>query len=124
MLVIFLLLASIGFSTYVKIIRKAEAVQRSQTLPSFRFTKQQGGHFSKNDIDPNAKRLILNFFNPGCDHCQYMAEQIQLHRSQFSETQLLLVTLADSAAVAAYARKYGLEHDKNIVFLRDSRFEF
>jgi thiol-disulfide isomerase/thioredoxin len=114
----------LGFSSFNKIKKNRQIAENIQSLPVFSFERQLSGQFSNTNIDANAERLIINFFNPECEHCQYMASQIAKNKEQFSVHQLLLVTTADSLAVDKFNKTYRLSELPNVVLLRDTHYQF
>jgi thiol-disulfide isomerase/thioredoxin len=114
----------LGFSSFNKIKKNRQIAENIQSLPDFSFERQLSGQFSKANVDANAEKLIINFFNPECEHCQHMAGEINKNKAAFSKHQLLLVTTADSAAVAKFNATYKLNELPNLVLLRDTRYQF
>lgn len=114
----------LGFSSFNKIKKNKQIAENIQSLPAFSFQQQLSGSFSNANLDANAERLIINFFNPECEHCQYMAGEIKKNKEKLSKHQLLLVTTADSIAVDKFNKTYGLNELPNLVLLRDTRYQF
>lgn len=114
----------LGFSSFNKIRKNKQITENIQSLPAFSFEKQLSGQFNNTNVDADAERLIINFFNPECEHCQYMAQQIVKNKAALSEHQLLMVTTADSAAVDKFNKTYRLSELPNLVLLRDKNYQF
>lgn len=114
----------LGFSSFNKIKKNKQIAENIQSLPAFSFERQLSGQFSNTNVDANAEKLIINFFNPECDHCQHMAGEITKNKDVFKSHQLLLVTTADSVAVDKFNKTYRLNELPNLVLLRDTRYQF
>jgi hypothetical protein len=113
-----------GFTNYRHIRRKALMEKSIQSLPAFSFRRQDGGLFDNSRIDPSAERILFDYFNPDCEHCQYMAGEFVRNADRLSHYQLILVTIADSTSVDQFRKTYGLDKVRNLVILRDTKFAF
>ena len=80
--------------------------------------------FSNRDISNENKKLIINFFNPDCEHCQYMVQQYAKNANKFKGIRWLMVTIADNIEVDNFRSHYHLDALPDIVLLRDSKFQF
>jgi hypothetical protein len=101
-------LALLGYKTYrIQKIRK-NALGSIQRLPGLPF-------YFPRPYDSAAKSLIVNYFSPDCEHCQYMATQIRLKRDRFRETELLMITPAGLEESQAFMKSYGLD---TLAFIR------
>jgi thiol-disulfide isomerase/thioredoxin len=126
-LIIALILVAVciaGFTNYRHIRRRAVMERSIQLLPAFSFQRQDGRIFDNSRIDPLAERVLFDYFNPDCEHCQYMAGEFVRNADRFARYQLILVTIADSLAVDRFRKAYGLDKLRNLVILRDTKFVF
>jgi thiol-disulfide isomerase/thioredoxin len=106
--VVLSLLAFLGYKTYrIQKIRKA-ALASIQQLPGLPF-------YFPRPYDGSGKTLIINYFSPDCEHCQYMAGQIRLQRERFRHTELLMITPAGLEETQAFMKSYGLD---TLAFIR------
>ena len=83
-------------------------------LPIILLTDIKNNLFSNNDIDQKKSRLIINHFNPNCEHCQYMACEFLKDSQKIKNVQILMITSADSASVAKFNSDYKLSLLPNI----------
>ena len=72
----------------------------------------------------NDKHIIINYFNPNCEHCQYMATQYIKDSLKIKNFQILMITSADSSETAKFNNEYKLSILPNIVLLRDTNYQF
>ena len=93
-------------------------------MPDFTFSTNEGMPFSNMGIRDKSRKLIINFFSPGCEHCQYMAKQYVKNADKFKDINLLMVTISDSSEVVKFKNDYHLDSLPNLVLLKDSKFRF
>jgi len=119
-----LIIGFAGFSNYRHIRHKREMQRSIEDLPAFSFIRQDGGSFDNSGIDPAAERVLINYFNPECEHCQYMAGEFVKNAGKFEKDQLLFLTTADSLSVEKFRKTYGLDRLPGLVLLRDTKYRF
>jgi thiol-disulfide isomerase/thioredoxin len=83
-------------------------------LPLLTVTKADGSKFDLRTVEGKA---ILVFFNPECDHCQRVAEQIKLRKKMFSSHQVYFVSTENQEALQKFAQQYELLDD-NFLFVQ------
>jgi thioredoxin-related protein len=111
-------------SAYKKIEQKKIIDTQTQQLPNFSFQTQDNDTFTTKNISNNFTKIIVNYYNPQCEHCQYMATQIKQNASKGSNIQWLCITSADSTSIHEFNKKYGLDQMENLVMLKDSHLQF
>jgi peroxiredoxin len=108
-LILFFLLAACGqpkregLSTEIK----------PDSLPSFTMTLINGEQVMSNSL---AGRVILIFYNPGCDHCQREAEDIRKNLSLFADYSLYFIAASPVETIKQFAKDYDLATQSNVVF--------
>lgn len=107
-----------------KIDEKNKADEIITSIPYFSFLSIKQHSFSTNNIDNNKKRIIINHFNPTCEHCQYMAGEFLVDSQKIEDVQILMITSADSSSVAKFNGDYKLSLLPNIIILRDTNYQF
>lgn len=118
------LVVYLGFRIYNKIQQKQVAEKDIATLPAFNFYTLNNTVFNNNNLPDTNGKIILNFFSPNCEHCQYMATQYLQHKEQLNELTILMITIADSASVTKFYTDYKLKQLSNVIILRDKKFSF
>ena len=113
-----------AFSSYKKIRVKEAATLNAKRLPGFQFTDLHGKAYTRADVSSSTVQTIINYFNPGCEHCQYMAQSMAQHADSFSTTQVIMVAYSDSAEIAGFGKKYRLNKLRHLVLLRDGNHDF
>ena len=99
-------------------------VQKTLLLPEFSFLTLENVVFSNSGLPATGGKLIINYFNPDCEHCQSMAAAYVRNAKKLATVQLIMVTIADSASVENFKKMYRLGLLNQIVFLRDTKFQF
>ena len=79
-------------------------IERSaQLLPFFEFLTLENVVFSTKDLKKYNQKVIINFFSPSCEHCQYMAKQYLKNKELFKGVTILMITISDSSELAGYS---------------------
>jgi thiol-disulfide isomerase/thioredoxin len=107
-----------------KINEKNRAESIIAEIPEFSFLTIKNHSFSDKNIENRKLRLILNHFNPNCEHCQYMADEFLKDSQKLKDVQILMITSADSASAAKFISDYKLSLLPNIIILRDTNYQF
>lgn len=106
------------------ISKKQKLDSKIAFMPPFSFFHNYHQSFSNKDIDPKKKRVILNYFSPNCEHCQYMASEFINDSLKLQGVQILMISSDDSETVLKFATKYKLSLNPNIIILRDTDYQF
>ena len=126
LLLVFLLLVG-GFLIYQVVIgyvAKKEAETRIQTLPNVEFVSLTGDLVDLHSFD-KTKPLVIIYFHPECEHCQYEAKEIGQNAKAFEHCQLVMITRDDSIQrVNDFISKYNLFEVDNIEILLDNKNQF
>jgi len=100
------------------------AIAQINNMPSFQFEKINGISLSDRDLISFSERIVINFFSPTCEHCQYMAALYFKNKEELKNVTIIMITIADSNSVARFTRDYQLNRMTNIILLRDTKFQF
>ncbi len=122
-----LLFLGAGFLVF-RIIHTAQVKKRASIeaahIPAFSFIRVNGKPFTKDSLYNYKDRLIVEYFNPDCEHCQYMAKTYNRNKAGMCHYRLMMVTFADSLATTKFLRDYHLNSDTNVIALRDPFVHF
>lgn len=127
----YLVIVTIGFvvayliaQVISKYNEKKEVEIRIQTLPDVTFTSVFGDSISLKDFD-STRSLILIYFHPECEHCQYEAKEIGLRADEFNDCQLVMITPDDSLPrIEKFCEQYHLQEVDNLEVLLDQKGKF
>lgn len=103
---------------------KREAAATSLMLPVFSFRTTDNRVFCNEMTDPSADTLLLNYFDPDCEHCQFMTAVLKKNAPAFHHTQILMISPADSISIRHFISHQQLITVPHIRVLQDSRYQF
>lgn len=112
----------ISYSIYRKIQIKRTAEKNTATIPPFHFITLNKQEYNSTSV--KSGKVIVNFFSPQCEHCQYMTEAYLQHAQQLDSVRILMITAADSNTVARFAAEYKINTMPNITLLLDRELQF
>jgi len=98
--------------------------QQIQALPHACFESLAGKTVCIDEFNPE-KPLVLVYFHPDCEHCQYEAQEIGQNAATFSNCQLVMITHDDSLQrVKNFCENNHLWEVDNIEVLIDNADQF
>ena len=113
----------LGLQITKSIERKAALKEQIEHLPDFSFRLINGNSFTNIDID-KSNNVIINYFNPECEHCQYMASCYLKNAEKLKAISIVMVTTADSSSTERFVNNYRLNTIPSIVIVRDTKLQF
>ncbi len=121
-----LLLTIIGYGVYKVVVsysNKKEIEVNIQELPNGQFISLSNEVVNLHDY--KGKPILIIYFHPECEHCQYEAQALRLNREALINTQLLMITNDNSfEQVNLFAENYKLWDLEAIDILIDKRDVF
>ncbi|WP_321997816.1 redoxin domain-containing protein [Draconibacterium orientale] len=103
---------------------KNRIAEQIQTLPKTFFSSPVGDTIYIDEFDLR-KTLVMIYFHPECEHCQYEAQEIGQNAIAFNSCQLLMITSDDSIPrVEDFCNKYHLWELENFEILLDKQNRF
>ncbi|MDX9880766.1 MAG: redoxin domain-containing protein [Prolixibacteraceae bacterium] len=104
-------------------IRKGIEV-RIQSLQHCCFKSLNDREICIDEFDPNQSIMII-YFHPECEHCQYEAKEIGLHANEFANVNMLMITPDDSLQrIENFAEENHLWELSNLELLMDAGDSF
>lgn len=91
--------------------------QTAKKLPNFQFEDLQGKVVKSADII-YTKYLTVVYFDPDCEHCAAMTEDIVKNISKFKNTKMVWISFGDKKQIGDFQQKY-FAGNKNMLFLHD-----
>jgi peroxiredoxin len=120
------LLAGISFLGY-KGIRRQQEIMKTEAalkqLPEFEFSSLQGTLFTRDSLNASRPVLIL-YFHPECEHCQYESAQLVKNRQSLAGTELVMVSTAPEKQIRQFADSLQLHQLANLHLLHDKEHRF
>lgn len=122
---ILLLLASfLGYKIWSTTEAKEKIVAATQYLPSVQLRKMDGSIFNTDSFKTNEQLLVLNYFNPDCDHCQSMVQEMFREQSLLKNVNWLMITSASFEKTKHFADSMQLSQIPNVTVLNDTAAVF
>jgi len=76
--------------------------QAPKTLPAFTFDEvYQAGKFNSDKL-PKSGYIVLNFYDPGCGHCQKMGAGIAQNLAKLKNVSFYFISMNDKAYVDGF----------------------
>lgn len=126
LIIITLMLGGISYFGYEAIQKqtiKQQVEKTIQELPDFSFYTLSEDTLTYGNSAK--KSTLIIYFHPECEHCQYEAKQLLLHKEQFSATQIMMVSPAPLADIQQFKSDYQLNDIEPLQVLwdKDRKFE-
>jgi len=117
-LVFLSLLLFLGYKAYKIRKIKDHATQLIRILPPLPF------NFTRDVPETGGVSVVIDYFAPDCEHCQYMARQLASHIGELRNARLLMITPADRKEAESFMKGYGLDTLNSVHLGLDSGFLF
>jgi thiol-disulfide isomerase/thioredoxin len=94
---------------------------KDKNLPKFTLNLTNGKSFSNTQI-PKTKYTCIIIFSPDCSHCQEEATELTKNADKFKSVFFIWNSYKEMADIKAFATKYGLDKQSNVIVGRDPEF--
>ena len=122
---ILLLLASfLGYKIWSTTEAKEKIVAATQYVPSMQLRKLDGSIFNTDSFKTNEQLLVLNYFNPECDHCQSMVKELFREQQLIENVNWLMITSTSVEKTKHFADTMQLSQLPNVTVLNDTAAVF
>ncbi len=102
---------------------KKEIETHIQILPNGQFTNLNNEDVCLHDY--NGLPMVVIYFHPECEHCQYEAQALRLNKEAFVNTQIIMITNDDSLSrLNQFVKQYQLWDLEAIDILMDKNDAF
>lgn len=101
------------FSIVSKKLNKKEL---QSTFPSTHFYQLDSSLLVNSSI--TTEKIVLIYFNSGCEHCQYEAKSIAENLTLFKNSTVLWFSSENITQIKDFANKYQLANQNQIIFLK------
>jgi thiol-disulfide isomerase/thioredoxin len=120
---ILIALSYLGYKGVKKQVENKKTEALINKLPEFSFYTLNDSLFSRNSLNKSLA-LVIFYFHPNCEHCQYEAIQLIKYKESFKDIQILMVSTALANELKIFSNTYQLNQFSNIKILRDSMYQF
>jgi len=121
-LILLLILAVFIYGFAGKLKKQKETKNKIKSLPHFSFNTLNGKVFSSEEI--GAGPLVIMFFHPECEHCQYEISELIKLRPLIQEYDFLLISNADKKSVQKFIDDYSINDLSRLKVLIDEEYRF
>jgi thiol-disulfide isomerase/thioredoxin len=94
---------------------------KDKNMPKFTLNLTTGKSFNNTQI-PKTKYTCIIIFSPDCSHCQDEATELTKNADKFKSVFFIWNSYKEMADIKAFATKYGLDNQSNVVVGRDPEF--
>jgi thiol-disulfide isomerase/thioredoxin len=94
---------------------------KDKNIPKFTLNLTTGKSFSNTQI-PKTKYTCIIIFSPDCSHCQEEAAELTKNADKFKSVFFIWNSYKEMAYIKAFAIKYGLDKQSNVIVGRDPEF--
>lgn len=85
----------------------------SQPIPPFKMMLSDNKIFSASDL-PKGKPIILVYFDPDCEHCQKLMNELFKKINEFKKAEIVMVTFKPVIELPPFEEKYNTSGYSNI----------
>ena len=90
-------------------------IAKSQILPPFEMALSSGKVFKASKDLPKRKPVIVIYFDPDCDHCQKLMNELFKRINTFRNVEIVMITFKSLSETAAFEKKYATHRYPNVV---------
>ena len=94
---------------------------KDKNIPKFTLNLTTGKSFNSTQI-PKSKYTCIIIFSPDCSHCQDEATELTKNADKFKSVFFIWNSYKEMADIKAFAIKYGLDKQSNVIVGRDPEF--
>jgi len=105
----------------VKVVKANESAERIKTLPSFTLETLEGNIFNSGDLKKGP--LLIVYFHPECEYCQYEISSLISNDIQSSGIKVLFVSNARPDLIKRFMEQFDI-NSKNFHILSDTSVVF
>ncbi len=113
-----------GYNIWNALQTKKNISANIQQLPKIALQQLDGSLINLDIFRTNDKLLVLNYFNPDCDHCQNMVKELIHESARLNKVQWLMISTEKLETIRSFAGNMNLSKLSAVTLLRDTSFEF
>lgn len=100
--------------------------QAPKALPAFTFDEVYQASKFNSDKLPKSGYIVLNFYDPGCGHCQKMGAGIAQNLAKLKNVSFYFISMNDKVYVDGFINMHAkaLKNAANVKFLFDAGTQF
>src|ERR1051325_10998578 len=90
-------------------------IAKSQILPPFEMALSSGKVLKASKDLPKRKPVIVIYFDPDCDHCQKLMNELFKRINTFRNVEIVMITFKSLSETAAFEKKYATHRYPNVI---------
>jgi hypothetical protein len=93
-------------------------------LPEFKILASDGETFMTPSQLSFGRYIILIYFDPNCEHCQFETEQLLHYKRELSLTSIYMISNDTIKNILLFSKKFGLDTLPNFFVGKDYNYSF
>ena len=114
----------LGYKIWSTAQAKEKLQAAIQYLPFIELRKADGSILRSDSFVNEKGLLVLNYFNPECDHCQSMVQEMFREQSLLKDTHWVMITSDTREKTKRFANSMNLSQLPNVTVLNDTASQF
>lgn len=114
----------LGYQIWSSVEAKENLNAATQYLPSIELRKIDGSSIVTDSFKKSKNLLVLNYFNPDCEHCQSMVQEMSREQQLIKNVNWLMITSATVEKTKRFADSMQLSKLQNVTVLNDTAAVF
>jgi|694.fasta_scaffold54642_5 hypothetical protein len=114
----------LGYKTWDTIQTKDVINAKTKQLPSISFSKIDGSLIHLDSLRGTKELLVINYFNPGCDHCKSMVTEMFHEQSRLETVHWLMITSENIETTKPFADSMKLAQLPMVTVISDTALLF
>ena len=116
-LVVFGAVSLLAYRTTVKVKKKQQAKELLASVPNIHLFDLDSSSFALIKTF-RSRSMVVVYFNPACEHCQYEAETISNNLDKFGNTDIIMISDENISAIRKFAADYRLDRQSQVNFYK------
>jgi peroxiredoxin len=116
--------AYLGLKMWTTLKQKDKISATIQQLPSLPLRKMDGSVLNTSSFQNSQSLVVLNYFNPDCDHCQSMVQELFREERLLQNVNWLMITSSTMEKTKRFADSMKLHNLSAVTVLCDTAFLF
>ncbi len=114
----------LSYKTWDTLQTKEGINAKTERLPSISFSQMDGRLLHFDSLRNTKELLVINYFNPGCDHCQSMVKEMFLEQTKLENVRWLMITSENKGTTEPFADSMKLAHLPMVTVISDTALLF
>ena len=117
-IILYTLIMMVFSLTTMSLVNGQYINKKSEALPDFMYFTLDGKKFTKADLKPDSKLLII-YFNPFCEICQEETQEVLNNINFFDDIQIVMISPNAPDEIIKFKNEFKLNDHSQITMLHD-----